>query len=127
MFYFFSFYIVNLPFFILYIIRSVFENKQLTNFNVALMALHIHSFFIRNLTTPDDLKSFFTFRQFLIKSVSYRVLICCENKKLGAKNAGEDPMSFLFFRLYLKNECIRRGTYAGKVPLSMSRKYVPIL
>ena len=30
-------------------------------------------------------KSFFHFRQFLIKKVSYRVLICSENKKLGAK------------------------------------------
>jgi hypothetical protein len=27
----------------------------------------LHSFFLRNLTTGDDLKRFFTFRQFLIK------------------------------------------------------------
>jgi hypothetical protein len=46
----------------------------------------IHSFFfIRNLTTGDDLKSFFTFRQFLIKKVSYRFLICKKNKKYWAK------------------------------------------
>ena len=33
----------------------------------------------------DDLKSFFTFRQFLIKKVSYRFLICKKNKKYWAK------------------------------------------